>query len=294
MKKIITSILIILLSIVCLANYSYATGEQLEATIEITPNTDKVVAGDNVVFTFITKNIVNAESGKIFAIGGKITYDKEFFESVTASGITISEETGLFNSTTAVSEGESNGTITLKVKSNATGSGNVEFSELIAGDGRLENMETLGASRTENQSFTVTIDTPTADDGDGEEEPPVDNGDRGEEPPVDNGDRGEEPPVDDGDGEEEPPVDDGDGEEEPPVDDGDEEEPPVGTGDENKNQETTDGMTVVVGNDPKDNTTANKEIPKAGLNTILVATLVIVAILSIVMYTKNKKYQDIR
>jgi len=42
-----------------------------------------------------------------------------------------------------------------------------------------------------------------------------------------------------------------------------------------------------------DNSTANKDIPKAGLNTLLGTGLLMVVIVAIVMYVKNKKYQDI-
>ena len=57
-------------------------------------------------------------------------------------------------------------------------------------------------------------------------------------------------------------------------------------------QPTTPGTTG--GDDKKDETTAQKEIPKAGLNTMLTIGIIFIAILAIIMYTKNKKYQDIK
>ena len=57
-------------------------------------------------------------------------------------------------------------------------------------------------------------------------------------------------------------------------------------------QPTTSGTTG--GDDKKDETTAQKEIPKAGLNTMLTIGIIFIAILAIIMYTKNKKYQDIK
>ena len=158
MKKIITSIIILLVSFMSIVNYSYASGLQLGATIDISPDKTEVSAGENVTFTITTKDIVNAtENGTIYAIGGKIVYDTNFFESPTTSGITLSTETGLFNSTNAVTEGGTNGTITLKVKDDATGSGNVQFTELTASDGRIEDMETLGTATTPDKTITISI-----------------------------------------------------------------------------------------------------------------------------------------
>ncbi len=168
MKKIIINLLL-LLSIICTASFSYATGAQLEATIEISSNITEASVGDKVTFTLVTRDIENAvDSGKIYAIGGKIAYDKNFFELDSTNGITLGD-TGLFNSTNAVTEGGTNGTITLKIKEGATGSSKVTFTELTASDGRLEDMETLGTATTENQDFTITLKkadevTPPADD----------------------------------------------------------------------------------------------------------------------------------
>lgn len=64
--------------------------------------------------------------------------------------------------------------------------------------------------------------------------------------------------------------------------------------DNKEEQPTTEGTTVVVGGENKDNTTANKEIPKAGLDTMLVIGIVIIAIVAIIMYRKNRKYDDIK
>jgi len=175
MKKIIIN-LVLLLSIICTASFSYAEGAQLQATIEISTNVTEVSVGDQVTFTLVTRDIENAvDNGKIYAIGGKIVYDTNFFELGTTNGITLGD-TGLFNSTNAVTEGGTNGTITLKVKEGATGSATITFTDLTASDGRLEDMETLGTATTEDQAFTIALKvaqeptTPPADDTtDGEE-----------------------------------------------------------------------------------------------------------------------------
>lgn len=298
MKKLISSIIIMIISIMCICNYSFAAGAQLEATIEITPSVTEVLAGDTVVFTFVTKNIVNAETGKISAMGGKMEYDKNFFELDTTNGITLSDETGLFNSTNNVSEGQSNGTITLKVKADATGSGIVKFTELEAGDGRLEDMETLGTAKTEDQTFTITLKTETpacehewgeyTENDDGTHSTTctkcsatnTENHTYGEYLADDKSTHSaictkcnhlnsethtyQEDNVCSACGDEKQ-----------------EETPETPAEPENKEE-------------PKDETTVNKEIPKAGATTLLTMGLLIIAVIAIVMYRKNKKYEDIR
>lgn len=158
MKKIIIN-LVLLLSIICIAGFSYATAAQLQATIEVSTNLTEVSVGDKVTFSFVTRNIANAEdNGKIYTIGGKMIYNTNFFELDTTNGITLGE-TGIFNSTNVVTEGGTNGTITLKVKEGAAGSAIVTFMDLTASDGRLEDMETLGTAKTEEQDFTITLKT---------------------------------------------------------------------------------------------------------------------------------------
>lgn len=175
MKKIIINV-VLLLTIICMTGFVYAEEAQLKATIEISTNTLQVSAGDQVTFTLITRDIENAEDkGKIYAIGGKMVYDTNFFEVASTNGITLGS-TGLFNSTNAVTEGGTNGTITLKIKDGAKGSTTVTFTDLTASDGRIENMETLGTAKTEEQSFTIELkkaqepEAPAEDQNKGEEE----------------------------------------------------------------------------------------------------------------------------
>lgn len=176
MKKIIIN-LVLLLSIICTASFSYAAGAQLGAKIEVSTNVTEVSVGDKVTFTLVTRDIANAvDNGKIYAIGGKIAYDTNFFEVDGTNGITLGD-TGLFNSTNAVTEGGTNGTITLKVKEGATGSSKVTFTELTASDGRLEDMETLGTATTGNQDFTISLKTEQKP----EPTPPADDKTEGEE-----------------------------------------------------------------------------------------------------------------
>ena len=257
--------MLILICIICMSSYSYAAGAQLQAKIEITPNETKVSAGDKVTFTFITKNIVNSETGKIYSIGGKVVYDTNFFELDTTSGITLGS-TGLFNSTNVVSEGGTNGSITLKVKEDATGSGDVEFSELVASDGRLEDMETLGMATTSNQKFTITIDSSTNDTDDGQTPPPG------------NTDDDETPSTGDTNGDETPSTGNTDGDETPSA------------GDTNNEQTSSTENTSQT---QSDETTVSKDIPKAGISKILTIAMVVVLVITVGIYRKKQKYQDI-
>lgn len=120
-----------------------------------------------------------------------------------------------------------------------------------------------------------------------------------EENPPSDGENGEQnPPADDGtgSGEQNPPADEGtgSGEQNPPADEG------AGSGEQNppaeveqkpgENQPTTDGTTVVVGDD----TVAKTDIPKAGINAIIVLAIIAVAGIAILLYKKSKSFQDIK
>ena len=70
MKKILISIFTIILMSVAMMESVYAA--QLETTIDITPSVTEVSAGDNVVFTFVIKNVANAQDDSIGAIAGKV------------------------------------------------------------------------------------------------------------------------------------------------------------------------------------------------------------------------------
>lgn len=62
----------------------------------------------------------------------------------------------------------------------------------------------------------------------------------------------------------------------------------------NKPSDKPSNNTTTGGNNTnKDNSTANKDIPKAGLNSVLATGIVTVTIVAIIMYRKNNKYRDI-
>lgn len=65
----------------------------------------------------------------------------------------------------------------------------------------------------------------------------------------------------------------------------------------NNNGGTTNGGTSNGGNNNganKDNTVVDKEIPKAGLNVMLVFGIAVIVAVAIIMYNKNQKYKDIK
>ncbi len=158
MKKIVSSfsiaILIILWSCVVYA-------AKLQAKIEITPSSTEIVAGEKATFTLKLTNVANAEGGIVGAIAGTISYDKNFFEGLEYTGITMNEETGRFSKMDSFSNNSNIGTITLKVKSNATGTGKVEFTNLEANDGRDDYEE--GEATTPDETITIEVKQSTAE-----------------------------------------------------------------------------------------------------------------------------------
>ena len=155
-KKFIIFFLFIILEIFTFSTKTYAAN--LIATIDVTADKTEVQAGDEVVFTLSIKDIANAADNQITAIGGTLTYDTNFFETITESCIEPSAsadiriDTGNFAYICKANSGTTTtvGTIKLKVKSSATGSGNVTFSNLESSDG-----ETSASSQ--NKTITVSI-----------------------------------------------------------------------------------------------------------------------------------------
>ena len=153
MNKIIKSLLIILIILLIWSSASFAAA--LMAEIDITQDKTEAIAGDTVTFTLKLTNVQNAEGGIVSAIAGKVEYDKDFYEDLVASDFTLNEETGKFSRLGSFKNDSVIGTMSLKVKSNATGSGNVTFTELAANDGRDDIEES--EAETEDKTFTVEI-----------------------------------------------------------------------------------------------------------------------------------------
>ena len=122
MKKLVFSIVTVLLMTVFMMGTVFAEGipatNKLEATIEITANKTSVVEGDEVEFTFTIKDLKNAKDDSIAAIEGKVE-------------------------------------LVLKVKENASGTGDVKFTELMASDGDMDKAEGAAEASTNPISFNI-------------------------------------------------------------------------------------------------------------------------------------------
>ncbi len=271
MKKTIVSILIIGLMSFLLVGNSYAA--QLQAKIEVSADKTEVAKGDKITFTLKTTNIANAENNSVSAISGVLEWDKNFFEipSDGTGTATLNTETGDFNCISIVKDGGTNGTIILKVKDSATGSGVVKFTKLEASDGRTD---TEGTATTSDQELTISIKS-----GDSKDPSTPTNPDTSTKPDTPNTPTNPENPST-------PSTPSTPTNPEKPKDDGKIQEP-------GQNQPTTDGMTVTVGKN-NDSTIANKDYDKAGVNAIIITALLVASVITIVIYKKNQKYRDIK
>ena len=281
MKKTIISILIISLMFFLFVGNSYAA--QLQAKIGVSADKTEVSKGDKVTFTIKTTNISNAENDSVSAISGVLEWDKNFFEipSDGTGTATLNTETGDFNCISIVKDGGTNGTIILKVKDSATGSGIVKFTKLEASDGRTDEE---GTATTSDQEITVKIKSTDTDKPTTDTDKPTTDTDK----PTTDTDK----PTTDTD----KPTTDTD----KPTTDTD--NPSSDTNNPNDNgitqgpaqsQPTTDGTTIVVGGNT-DNTIANKDYDKAGLNAIIIVAIFVTSIVSVIIYKNNKKYRDIK
>ena len=259
MKKTIISILIVSLMFFMIAGNSYAA--QLEAEIEVSADKTEVSKGDIVTFTLKTKNIANAENDSVSAISGVIEWDKDFFEipSNGTGSATLNTETGDFNCISIVKDGGTNGTIMLKVKDTASGSGIVSFTDLEASDGRTDEE---GTATTSDQEITIKMKSTGNDNSSTDTTDPDDSNDN--------------PSTNDPSTDQETPSNDNNSKQEPDDD-----------------QNTTNGTTVIVGGNT-DNTIANRNYDKAGINAIIVIATIVVSIISIIIYKKSKEYKDIK
>lgn len=267
MKKILTSFLTIILTTVLLVGSVYAA--QLEAKIEVSADKTEVKVGDTVTFTFKTTKIANAEDNSISAISGVVEWDKNFFEvPTTGSGTaTLNKDTGDFNCVSIVSEGGTNGTLILKVKEGATGSGKVKFTGLEASDGRVD---AEGTAKTEDQEITITIKSESTDNG-GSTTGTGDSttgeggsatGDGGSTTGTGGSTTGEGGST-------------------------------TGEGGSTTGEggSTTDGKKVSIGDD---DTVADKDYDDAGINIIIIVAISMSLMFAIVIYKKNQKYRDIK
>ena len=159
MKKLLFSIVTALLMTVFMMGTVFAEAgpatNKLEATIEITANKTSVVEGDEVEFTFTIKDLKNAKDDSIAAIEGKVEYNTDFFEFVSTTFSTGGQSGEKFNVTKVGKEGEVYAKLVLKVKENASGTGDVKFTELMASDGDMDKAEGDAEASTNPISFNI-------------------------------------------------------------------------------------------------------------------------------------------
>ncbi len=164
MKKLVFSIITVLLMTIFMMGTVFAVAVnalvKLEATIEITANKTSVVEGDEVEFTFTIKDLKNAKDDSIAAIEGKVEYNTDFFEFVSTTFSTGGQSGEKFNVTKVGKEGEVYAKLVLKVKENASGTGDVKFTELMASDGDMDKAEGDAEASTNPISFSYQIVNP--------------------------------------------------------------------------------------------------------------------------------------
>ena len=235
---------------------SYAA--QLQAKIEVSADKTEVLAGDKVTFTLKTTGIANAENDSVSAISGVLEWDKDFFEipSDGTGSATLNTESGDFNCISIVKDGGTNGTIILKVKDSATGSGIIKFTKLEASDGRTDEEGTV---TTPDQEITINIKATEPDP-----DKPIPTPDEPSKPTEPENPTPTQP---------ETPGDNNGTTQEPAQD-----------------KPTTDGVKVTV----DDNTVANRDYDKAGLNAMIISAIIVVSVITVVIYKKNQKYRDIK
>lgn len=245
-------------SVILTANKtSVKRGETVEVIIELGEFSDI----GNGINSFLgdleyDKTKLSIESSQIVAQNGwdTPTYENDKLLTTKGSMITANEE--IIKMTFTVNADAELGTTTITVKNAEAANDENDF---IGIDGTI--------------SIEIAENT-TEDDETGEDE---------ENPPAD--DDNENPPADDGTGDEEQDTPSGDENEDQDTSAGDEDD-----GDDDEDQTSSTNST----SGEKDNTVANTEYSKAGLNTIFVVGIFTIVIVAVVMYRKNKEYQDIK
>lgn len=172
MKKVLKTVIMMMAFLAICATSVSALGESCK--IGITTDKTQVKGGETVAVTFSAKELNIGNTQGIFAVGGKIQYDKNIFESVVnvegKNGFEISG--GKITEDGQLSVNKKNGylttngelfTITLKAKSTVTsGETSIVFTDITANttDTAVLKMDpTTFVLRTGNNSVPTTIPT---------------------------------------------------------------------------------------------------------------------------------------
>lgn len=153
MKKVQKLLIImLLLAIVIIPIKAYA----FTAKVNITPDKQTVSAGDTITLTIKLSDIADlGQEGGINTLGGKISYDKDFFESVSGF-FALNDSTGVFaimskDSAGVTSDSQEFAVLTAKVKSTAKGNGIISFTDLSMANGGNDAV----ASEDINLNFSI-------------------------------------------------------------------------------------------------------------------------------------------
>ena len=262
-------LMIIGLTIILMLTSSITVLANTETTVTLQVDKTEVKAGE----TFTVTLKATCPDG-INGVDTTYSYETEKLELVSANiansnfaSLGVDNQITVISNATESIQSADIYTLTLKVKEGVEVGSTAKISvaeTLLDSDAATDSEHTIPA-----QEVTVTIieepepTPPPAEDEGGEQPTPPPAKDEG-------GEEQTPPPAEDEGGEQTPPPTEGEGGEQTP--------PPSTEG--NKEEE-------------KDNTIANKEYDKAGINTTLVLAVVISAILAIIIYRKNKNYKDI-
>lgn len=149
-KLLMLLILMIVVAIIPINAYAFT------ATINIIPEKTQVTAGETIELAIKLSDIADlGADGGINAIGGTISYDKDFFEEITGF-LSLNEETGKFAIMSTSDKGvttdsETFAVIKAKVKSDAKGNGYIKFTDLSSANGG----DTEVASADVSLDFTI-------------------------------------------------------------------------------------------------------------------------------------------
>lgn len=172
MKEVLKTVIMTMAFLAICATSVSALGESCK--IGITTDKTQVKGGETVVVTFSTKELNIGNTQGIFAVGGKIQYDKNIFESVVSvegkNGFEVSG--GKITEDGKLSVNKKNGylttdgelfTITLKAKSTVTsGETSIVFTDITANTtdtATLKMDPTTFVLRTGNNNVPTTIPT---------------------------------------------------------------------------------------------------------------------------------------
>lgn len=250
-KMLIVLVLMIIAVIIPINAYAFT------AKVNVIPEKTEVTAGETIELTIKLSDISDlGTDGGINAIGGTISYDKDFFEEITGF-LSFNEETGKFAIMSTSDKGvttdsETFAVIKAKVKSDAKGTGNISFTELSLANG----------GDTEVASADISLDFTIKENSSGGDKEPGEN-DKDDENPGENDKDNTNPGENDKDNA----------------------NPGEGKIDENK---TLNGLGVKV-----DNTLASKRIPSTGVKTGIVILACVALVMGISSYVLYRRYRNI-